>query len=1156
MLNNSTFLEYVLKKAEQRRKSDKRDAVSGNYFFIALLETIMDYDNKSIAKELLTYNVIMEIAILKSLLKQYTFDRDDVIIKLVSIMKNPEYNSKDDEKAFAIIIDKAKLKAEKSSRKNIDASLLLELIIEIPTDGVRKLILNNKIFGDSDVETKDYSHIFSPKTSEGDTTTSKIKKTTHKPDTKKGAESVGSSILTSAIEKSRKLQDELLGTIFGQDHAVNAVVSGYFQSEVMAFSRAVKNKPRATYLFAGPPGVGKTFLAERTAEVLGLPFLRVDMSEYNDKNASGTFAGFDDTYKDSHEGVVTGFVDKNPKCIILFDEVEKADISIIHLFLQILDAGRLNDPKLKREVSFSDAILIFTTNAGRNLYEDISIPVLGAVPRKKILKALSSDIDPTTGNPLFPGAICSRFASGNVVMFNRLEANHLFTIVQTELSNNVKAFSSSINIDVEMDDRIATAIMLSEGAKADARTVKGRANSFFYAELFELFRLLSSGTNIEILSKLQKIRVSISIDDDDKETASLFANTENPEILIFADKKVARKLTLGLSGVTCHVAESIEQAKEILFNHDISIIICDVNYNIRNPYVKLMNIEDIASEGRDFIDYAKTRYTIPMYILQEKEGDISDAEFVSFAAEGIRDIITIKSNKKELNERILGFCKMAYQQNSLMKLTRANRVVSYKSSQTISDDDKIATINLFDLQLTVAVDTEDSASVLDNVSKPDVRFDQVIGAEDAKEELKYFVEYLKNPTRFMRQGVKAPKGVLLYGPPGTGKTLLAKAMAGESDVTFLMAEGNQFLKKWVGEGSDSVHALFAAARKYAPSIIFIDEIDSIGKNRDSSDGHTSANTLTALLTEMDGFKTDTSKPVFVLAATNYNIDPRAGNSIDPALLRRFDRRIYVDLPNKEERKKFLLLKLEGNKNVKLSADQIDNIALRSTGMSLAELDSVIELALRSAIRSKSGIVSDEAFDKAFETFTGGEERHWDPSELMRTARHEAGHALISWLTGDKPTYVTIVARGDHGGYMLHADRETKGSYTKSELLSLMRTSLAGRAAEMEYYGEEEGLSTGISSDIRKATYYAERIICEFAMDSEIGISYIDPDKIGETGKIRDRVNVILEQELKNARELIAKNKKAIDAMVEELLVKNHLKESEIDSIFTKYVNKK
>jgi ATP-dependent Zn protease len=386
--------------------------------------------------------------------------------------------------------------------------------------------------------------------------------------------------------------------------------------------------------------------------------------------------------------------------------------------------------------------------------------------------------------------------------------------------------------------------------------------------------------------------------------------------------------------------------------------------------------------------------------------------------------------------------------------------------------------------------------------------------------------------------------------------MLAKAMAGESDVTFLTAEGNQFLKSRIGAGSDEVHKLFTAARKYAPSIIFIDEIDAVGKDRNSSMGETTGDVLTAFLTEMDGFKNDTSKPVFVLAATNYEVEQGKGKTLDPALLRRFDRRIYVDLPNRDERRRYLEMKISRHGNAELSDAQIDNIAMRSTGMSLAELESVFEMALRNAIRT-GGRITDESFEEAFETFSSGEKKEWAPETLLRTARHEAGHALLCWLYGEKPSYLTIVARGDHGGYMQHGDSEDKAIYLKSELAAKIRTALAGRAAELVYYGDEDGISTGASADLYSATKTCERMICNYGMDDDFGLSYIDVSSmdIDTASDMRARVNEVLAAELALARETVAKNAEAMDKIVAALMEKNHLKGGEIDEIFSKYAIK-
>ncbi|MBE6554427.1 MAG: AAA family ATPase [Ruminococcaceae bacterium] len=965
----------------------------------------------------------------------------------------------------------------------------------------------------------------------------------------------GKEQLCELVENTRKIQNTLLEVIYGQDQAVNAFASGYFQAQMMALSRKENTKPQATFLFAGPPGVGKTFLAETAAAALGLPFRRFDMSEYADKEANIEFCGSDKVYKNGKEGNVTGFVEENPRCVLLFDEIEKAHPVCIYLFLQILDAGRLRDNYTDTEVSFSEAILIFTTNVGKNLYADPTVANLSTLPRKTILKALAADKKPDSDAPLFPAAICSRFASGNVVMFNHLGAANLYTIADRELHRNLKGFEKATGIRAEVDDRIATALMLAEGGKADARTVKGRANAFFHEELYEMFRLLSSERHNGAVEKFKTIRFSVSLDNAADEIKDMFVNSQTPEVLVFADPAMQKACRAKLGSVICHTTDNIEQAKELLFNYDISLILCDVRCRMYSENTNVLNAEDIRSVGRDFLTYVLGRYTLPVYLIQEKKDQISNEEFLSFAKTGVRELLTVGAERNAFAKQVQTACNVAYQQNNMLKLARANKVLTYKTSQSLADGGETAEIHISDFKLNLATDTEDSKNILDNVSKPDLHFEDVIGAEEAKSELSYFVSYLKDPIKYLRRGVRAPKGVLLYGPPGTGKTLLAKAMAGESDVTFLTAEGNQFLKRFVGEGPDAVHALFRSARKYAPSILFIDEIDAIGKDRNSAlQNDNSSDVLTAFLTEMDGFNTDTSKPVFVLAATNYDIEPGKGKSLDAALLRRFDRRIYVDLPNKDERRRFLEMKVERSAGTELSAEQIENIAVRSTGMSLADLESVFEMALRNAIRSEDGVVGDEAFEEAFETFQGGEKKTWSAETLTRTARHEAGHALLCWLSGEKPTYLTIVARGNHGGYMQHGNQEDKAIFLREELRARIRTALGGRAAETVYYGPEDGVSTGAGGDLHSATQLAVQMVCNYGMDEEIGLTYLDPDASGAacTELVRARVKAILDEEMEKAVAQIEANRKAVDQMVEVLLKKNHLREQEIDAIFTKY----
>ena len=227
--------------------------------------------------------------------------------------------------------------------------------------------------------------------------------------------------------------------------------------------------------------------------------------------------------------------------------------------------------------------------------------------------------------------------------------------------------------------------------------------------------------------------------------------------------------------------------------------------------------------------------------------------------------------------------------------------------------------------------------------------------------------------------------------------------------------------------------MFAIARKYAPSILFVDEIDAIAQERRGGEGSntTVEGVLTAFLAEMDGFKNDPSRPVFVLAATNFDVQPGTPKSLDAALMRRFDRKIYVDLPTKDERIRYLKMKTAGHPAFDVTDDAIDNLAVRSTGSSLAELENVLELALRDAIRTENLKADDAILENAFETYISGEEKKWSPELLERIARHEAGHTLICWLSGEKPSYVTVVSRADHGGYMQHGNDEDKALYTKN-----------------------------------------------------------------------------------------------------------------------------
>ncbi|MEE0945441.1 MAG: AAA family ATPase [Acutalibacteraceae bacterium] len=955
--------------------------------------------------------------------------------------------------------------------------------------------------------------------------------------------------IAKAVADTKKLRGNLLSDVFGQDNAVNTFAAGYFQSRMLEITGDTRKRPSATFLFAGPPGVGKTFLAESIAKYLELPFKRFDMSEYSDKEANLEFCGSDKVYKNGKPGNVTEFVEKNPRCVVLFDEIEKAHMCIIHLFLQMLDAGRLRDNFTDTEVSFSNVIIIMTTNAGKQLYEEMDD--LSGVSRKVIINALQKDVNAETGNPLFPGAICSRFASGNVAMFNHISAHSLLNIAKNEIERNCEKIKKVTDINIKAEENVYSALLFAEGAVADARTIRSRSETFFNNELYELLRLIDSDKTVHNIKELKEIDIVLDFDRAEDEVKTLFKGETKSKMLVFSDKETVELYKNILDTIDVFGADDTKTAIGLLKDNKIDFALIDIKCGVKGDGKNILNVEDIDSDGRDFFIFMRdNKNDVPVYIIERQDEELSDEEEISFIRQGARDVLCLYKKPVRVVSALKEIALALYQQKCMQSLAKSNKVITFETLQTVSDDGETATIKLFDLKSMTAVKAEDTKNVLSAVSKPKVKFEQVIGAEDAKTELKYFVEYLKNPAKYMGTGLKAPRGVLLYGPPGTGKTMLAKAMASESGVTYIATEGNRFLKSHIGESPQYAHNLFKTARQYAPSVLFVDEIETIAKERTGAENDAvREEVLTAFLTEMDGFSSDPTKPVFVLAATNFDVQPGSKRSLDSALLRRFDRTIYVDLPDKEDRIKYLRLRREKNKALNISDDIIENIAIRSTGMSLALLDSVIELALRSAVRSGSATVDDKVFEDAFETFNSGEVKKWNSDELERVARHEAGHALLSWYNGNTPSYLTIVARGNHGGYMMPTVDEGKGLFTKNDLLGRVKVALGGRAAEMVYYGEENGLSTGAYGDLISATETATNIVCSYGMTEDYGLAVYNNAVM--TDKAKEVVNKLLEEQLSETVRIISDNRDKIDALVNKLMEKNRLTGKEIEDVIGK-----
>jgi cell division protease FtsH len=387
-----------------------------------------------------------------------------------------------------------------------------------------------------------------------------------------------------------------------------------------------------------------------------------------------------------------------------------------------------------------------------------------------------------------------------------------------------------------------------------------------------------------------------------------------------------------------------------------------------------------------------------------------------------------------------------------------------------------------------------SSKKLVNSEKPKVKFEDVAGVEEAKEEVKEIVDFLKHPGRYINLGAKIPKGVLLVGPPGTGKTLLAKAVAGEADVPFFSVSGSSFIEMFVGVGASRVRDLFENAKKEAPAIVFIDEIDAIGKSR-AANGQMGGNdereqTLNQLLAEMDGFSSDKS-PVIILAATN------RPEVLDAALLRpgRFDRQVLVDKPDFKGRVDILKVHIE---EVKLADDiDIEEIARLTAGLAGADLANIInEAALLGGRKNKSHVEQSDLVEAVERAIAGLEKksRRINPEEKRIVAYHESGHALIAETTkgAKKVSKVSIIPRGLAAlGYTLNTPQENKFLAQRHELVAEVDVLLGGRAAEEVFIGE---ISTGAGNDLERATDIIKAMVGMYGMSDVAGLMVLEKQR--------------------------------------------------------------
>jgi ATP-dependent metalloprotease FtsH len=1032
----------------------------------------------------------------------------------------------------------------------------------------------------------------------------------------------GGLSLGDLVGRLRGLRTELLSKVFGQDHAAQAFVEGLYNAQVTAVADKQRKRPEGIFVFAGPPGVGKTFMSELCAACLERPFRRFDMTGFTDHQSHNDLVGFAESYKGAQPGQLTGFVDSNPNAILLFDEIEKAHMNTMQLFYQVLDAGRLEDKFMKKDVSFRDTLIIFTTNAGRSLYDDpnrMGIGVANATWHKRtILSALENESNPSDGRPAFPPAICSRLGQGYAIMFNHLGINELEKIVNVEMRRVEGLLERQYFKAFRHDERLPISLVFREGARVDARQLRAEAEKFVKAQLFRFFSLYTHDRIGEVLEDFDTAVYSVERTEGPESRAveELFQPTNRPKILLAADNAFMELCRKQIKDIDLVLVSSPLEAMEKLAVEDVDYVLLDLWLGAaacteagRADYMALEAGE--LRQGREMLKLLHERFPlIPVYLLSLMQrgeearsanerknadqnagicsatiildgghGETSEAVFddekqrrpiddelflACVQAGGARGLVSTdfgigkgpshRGSAREFTKSLEAIHHRLYREKKARILAKERKVLSFDTVSELDRDRRTLNIRLCNFRLSRALDASDAGELVEDISRPATRFADVLGATEAKKSMQFIVDWLRNPKKYHALGLRPPKGVLMAGSPGTGKTMLARALAGESDCAFMEKSATSFVTKWQGSGPQNVRDLFARARRYAPAIVFIDEIDAIGKARTgSTNTRAEEETLNALLTEMDGFSVSGNEtaPVIVLAATNLV------EHLDEALTRRFDRTIDVDKPDREARLTYLKKAMGARRGAHVSEQTLERLAGQTAGMTIANLERVIQEA--GVMAAQTGVsITDEMLEEAFEKARMGVSKEApDAKTLERIARHEAGHTMIAWLGGNLPVQVTIVGRGGAGGFMEREADEKRIIYTKPEIEQLIRESMGGRAAELLYYGDEDGLSTGVGSDLSHASRWAARMVQEFGMDNVVGqlaVSDITGNRAGDgplSAQVAQQVRHIVDEQLKQAVTILQKNRSTLDALIAKLLKKNRLTREEMKEILDK-----
>ncbi|MCG6202324.1 AAA family ATPase [Psychromonas antarctica] len=933
----------------------------------------------------------------------------------------------------------------------------------------------------------------------------------------------GNSTIKAAMN-SQHIQNRLSNKVIGQASAIDGLCQGYLTSSIDS-----QQGPRSIYTFVGPSGVGKTYLASQLLpeinkfEQTGYVYNIFNMEHYSDERDAQKLFGSGIQYSDSSMGMLTTAVRAQPRQILLLDEIEKAHSTVIQSLLSILDSGITRDQTSQEKVDFSQCIIIFTTNLGQDVLQNNH-----QNSTLSIFELLRESKNPSNNTKLSIEFI-NRLAKGFPILFSELKINHLVRIAELQV-NSANYTNMPISYDWPRD--FASLMLQSMSPDISVRGLQScltKHQSLIISKATRYFTEDTDKVSFKIsieqsTSKTEKSPIQLLLLDDD---SRVFGEINNQH----SNCKVS----------LCAMVEGLHHAIE-MYHPDALLIDIETVDKSKTQLPEL--ISDVL--GRN----DKTP-VFTYQIIDSVENDENQSICHEVREHFSLNVVDFASQFSSMLARVQYYLDVEFK---LFNMKRRNEKLQYHC-EVMNTENEVYNVVYNQLSASKVIQSSDlTEGDLFKYSLPNVKLDDVIGLERAKKRLDEVVNWLKSPDKLANFGIKPPCGFLFSGPPGTGKTFLAKALAGESGLPFFSVSSSELSESHSGGTTQNIKKLFATARKYAPAIIFIDEIDAIASKRsESTQGADRDRNLAvnALLTEMDGF-TPQSDPIFILAATNH---PQL---LDSAIVRpgRFDETIHCDLPNKQARSCFFI-RFSTKHQINFTDAELNNLIAASQGMSSAEIEQVFREAIYQAV-GENKMLTSEAIKKTMIRVTYGlpsEHIVLSRQEKNRTAYHEAGHLLISKLLfpNHPIDFVTIEPRNQTLGFVATRDADEYESLSSIRAKHRLEMLLAGRVAEKIYTNSIDEISSGASNDIVKATQLAMHVIYEGGLDPSVG-----PVNVGILTKFEESellmnaqktVKLWLESAEKSVEVRLIEHRLQLDRIANALIENESLIAEEIEALF-------